>query len=606
MTSARGNRCNQVLATAIAAHRAGQFESARLGYTAVLEQEPQNFDALNLLGVVAVQLGQPGVGESLLKLALSVNPRSHEALGNLAMALRSQGRDEDAESALRAALDLAPRYIDALRNLATLCQSQGNTAEAVALLSRAVASAPDQAVLRGNLGALLLSLGDAEEAWQHLVHASRLAPNDPHVLANLGRAGLETDRIDRGLEAVERATRLMPNHVPALVTLSALERVRGQFDAAERHAQAALQAASGDRGAQLNLATSLIEMARYDEGAKILDGMLAADPYDAEAHCSRAAASFAHGQLESAWPHHGWRWRLPNQPIPHPPALPEWQGEALGDGTLYVWPEQGIGEQLVFASAIAELTQRAASVVVACDARLVGMFARSFAPVRVVAVDELNGIAAHAEASDRQCSLVDLGALLRPTLAAFPPHRGYLVPDAAAVAHWRGWLASLGEGLKIGISWRSQNQRGERRLACMQLAQWAPLFAVPGVQFVCLQYDECSREVAATQARFSVPIHMPPALDQHDDLDGVVALMQRLDLVISAPTAVSILAGAVGVPTWQLTRGVDWQGMGYEQSPWLPAIRPVHRRWDRSWDDVLADVAQALQRFLAARSGPAV
>jgi len=595
-------RCAQTLAAAIAAHRSGQLEAARQGYTAVLEREPRNFDALNLLGVVAVQLGQPDVGETLLRLALDVRPRSQEALGNLALALRALGRETDAEAALRAALELAPRYVDGLRNLATLCQSQGRAEEAIALLSRAVAAAPDQAVLRANLGALLLSAGAPEKAWPHLVDAARRSSDDPRLLANLARAGLETDRIDSGLDACARALQLLPHHVPALVTLSALERVQGRFDVAERHARAALAAAPNDRGARLNLAAALNEMARYEEGADVLDRLIAADPCDVEAQSSRAAVALACGHLESAWQRHGWRWRLPNLPLPRPPALSEWRGEALDGATLYVWPEQGIGDQLAYASIVPDLVRRVASVVLACDARLVDVFERSFAAVRVVPADALDRAAAHATAADRQCSIVDLGPVLRPTLASFPGRPGYLVPEPSGVAHWQRWLASLGDGLKVGISWRSKNQRGERRLACTDLVQWAPLFAVKGVQFVCLQYDECDSEMAAAQARFGVTIHVPPALDRHDDLDGVMALMHGLDLVVTAPTAVSILAGAIGVPTWELTRGTDWQGMGGSQSVWQPSIRLIQRRWDATWDEVLANVGLALQAYVEDRT----
>lgn len=596
-SSSRGVRCAQALAAAIAAHRAGELEAARLGYTAVLEQQPENFDALNLLGVVAVQLGQPEVGETLIGLALRVKPRSHEALGNLAMALRAQGRDADAESALCLALEIAPGYVDGLRNLATLRQAQGRNEEAVALLSRALAGAPDHAVIRGNLGALMLAAGDAEGARPHLAHAVRLAPNDPNLLANLARADLETDRVDSGIEVCERALRLSPRHVPVLVTLSALERVRGRFDAAESHARAAVAVAPPDRGAQLNLATALIEMARYEPGAEILENLIEADPRDVEAHTSRAAVSLSCGRLDDAWKENVWRWRLSGVRAPHPPALPEWQGDAIGDGTLYVWPEQGIGDELLFASTIPDLARRVPNLVLGCDSRLVGVFARSFPTVRVVPADELNRVAAGAAPEDRQCSIVDLGPALRPTLASFPSRSGYLVPDPAGIADWRSWLASLGAGPKIGISWRSQNQRGERRLACTDLMQWAPLFGVRDVHFVCLQYDECSAEVAAAESRYGVRIHVPPKLDQRNDLDGVIALMRGLDIVISVATTVSTLAGGVGATTWQLARGVDWHAMGTGRSLWQPSVRQVYRQWDVTWDEVLAGVAHELQRF---------
>lgn len=60
--------------------------------------------------------------------------------------------------------------------------------------------------------------------------------------------------------------------------------------------------------------------------------------------------------------------------------------------------------------------------------------------------------------------------------------------DPARASEWRRWLLSIGGGMEVGVSWRSQNQRAERRLACTDLMQWASLFTLQGVDFICLQY----------------------------------------------------------------------------------------------------------------------
>ena len=290
--------------------------------------------------------------------------------------------------------------------------------------------------------------------------------------------------------------------------------------------------------------------------------------------------------------------------MPNPPSLPEWQGESLGDGTLYVWPEQGVGDEIVFASMLPELIERTPRVVVACDSRLVRTFERSFPRARTVPAAALAGLAQNLSEQDRQCAMGDLGAVLRPSLESFPPRRRYFVPNPVQAERWRGWLHSIGDGIKVGFSWRSQNLRAERRLACTALSQWGAIFRAAGVHFVCLQYDECEAELKDAEDRFGMVLHRPPGLDQRNDLDGVIALMAGLDLVVTAPTTVSTLAGAVGTSTWQLTRGVDWHGMGCERSPWQPSVRQIHRRWNVTWDDVLADVAEQLRAYVGASAAP--
>jgi tetratricopeptide (TPR) repeat protein len=589
--TARESHIAAVLATAVAAHGKGQLELAQQGYTAILEQDPGNFDALHLLGVIAAQTGQPDVADTLIGLALQVRPDSHEAMGNRALALKALGRTDEAEAALRAALVRQPKFVDALRNLAEIRRTRGDPAEAIALLERGARAAPDHAIVRANLGALLLAGGDAGRAYDHLARAARLVPNDTQVLANLARAALETDRVEAGIAACERALLIDPANVPALVTAGALERVRGRFDVAEQHLRTALRTAPDDRGAQLNLATVLAEMARYDEAVALFDTLLAKDACDVEAHTSRAAIALACGRPAQAWPDHEWRWRLPATPAPYPPSAPEWNGERMGHGTLHVWPEQGIGDQITFASILPDLLMHTPHVRLGCDARLVRLFARSFPNAQVAGSE----CAITPSAGDRQIPIASLAAWLRPTLADFPVRRRYLVPDGERAAQWLAWLQSLGTGPRVGISWRSQNQSGERRLACTTLAQWAPVLAVPNAHFVCLQYDDCANELAAIR-KSGATIHVPPKLDQRNDIDGVAALMSGLDLVITVATTVGTIAGAVGTPTWELGRGIDWHAMGRDTSPWQSAVRQVYRRWNATWDEVLAGVAADLRQ----------
>ena len=598
--TAPGARHDDAFVVALAAHRRGDLDAAREGYTRILERQPQHFDALHLLGVIAVDLGQPDVAETLIGLALQVRPRAHEAMGNLALALKALGRIEEAEQALRNALRIAPDFVNGLRNLASILLAQGNHKEAATLLQRAVRSAPGIHSVRANLGALLLEDGQAEAAWPHLEKAVELAPDEPGYLANLGRAALDLDRIDEGAVACERALSLAPDHVPALVTLSAIERIRERLDLAELYATAALAVSPGDRGATVNLATALSDMIRIDDATHLYDRLLARDPCDVEARTSRGAVALARGLLDQAWPDYAWRWRLARSLVPNPPALPEWQGESLGDGTLYVWPEQGVGDEIVFASMLPELIERTPRVVIACDTRLVRVFERSFPRARIVTTAVLADLAQNLSEQDRQCSMGDLGTFLRPSLESFPQRRRYLVPNPVQAERWREWLNSMGEGIKVGFSWRSQNLHAERRLACTALSQWGPILGSAGVRFVSLQYDECEAELNDAEARFGVALHRPPELDQRNDLNGVIALMAGLDLVVTAPTTVSTLAGAVGTPTWQLTRGVDWHGMSRERSPWQPSVRQIHRRWNVPWDDVLADVADELRAYVEA------
>lgn len=150
--------------------------------------------------------------------------------------------------------------------------------------------------------------------------------------------------------------------------------------------------------------------------------------------------------------------------------------------------------------------------------------------------------------------------------------------------------------LTIGICWRSRFVTAERAANYTILDQWAPVFAVPGVRFVTLQYDECEAELAAAEQRFGIAILRPP-VDLLNDLDGAAALTAALDLVISAGTSVAEMAGALGVPVWRLSAPGEWTALGTGCRPWYPAMRLFTPPPGGTLSDALAAMAAELRRL---------
>jgi hypothetical protein len=192
---------------------------------------------------------------------------------------------------------------------------------------------------------------------------------------------------------------------------------------------------------------------------------------------------------------------------------------------------------------------------------------------------------------------------VRPRLESFPSRNGYLRADPGRIEQWRKRLASLGPGLKVGFSWTSSNLAGERRHACTRLAEWGELFAVPAVHWICLQYGDCDAELSEARDRWGLPMYRFEDVDYFEGLDDVAALMGALDLVISAPTTVSVQAAALGVEVWQLSHGPYWQRHGTAGNPWLPTLVLFDRQWGEGWSALLGTVAQRLREHSTAGTG---
>ncbi|MFC0809127.1 hypothetical protein ACFHWW_27415 [Ensifer sp. P24N7] len=219
---------------------------------------------------------------------------------------------------------------------------------------------------------------------------------------------------------------------------------------------------------------------------------------------------------------------------------------------------------------------------IACDPRLQGIMERSFPDLHFVPVARVlrHGVLRdinlysrlpssdlrhvldnvgheHLVASDRTILTVDLLAKYRRDYSDFHGDK-YLIVDSGRAEGFRRRLPQ--ERLLVGINWRSSVSTFSRNLHYLNIEELAPIFEIEGVQFVNLQYDECSEELAWVEERFPSKLINFSDLDQFDDIDGVAALMSELDLVIAPATTVAELAGACGVNTWLLSNTVELDG----------------------------------------------
>jgi hypothetical protein len=267
---------------------------------------------------------------------------------------------------------------------------------------------------------------------------------------------------------------------------------------------------------------------------------------------------------------------------------------------LLVWREQGVGDEVLFATCLPDLVARGALVTFLCAPRLVSLFARSLPGVTVVA--DVPGAVASDAGFDLQVPLGSLPRWVRRDRSSFPA-TPLLRPDDAQVEKWRVRLSALGPGARVGICWRSGLVTSERRRHYPPLEAWGPLLRTPGVVWVNLQYDECDADIAEFASRWGVRIHRWPGEDLRNDFESVAGLVAALDAVVTAPTAVGSLGGAVGTTTWVVDGGGDWTVFGERRSPWFPDTHTARRSPDTAdWELAMLRVAQGLGRV--AETGP--
>jgi hypothetical protein len=243
-----------------------------------------------------------------------------------------------------------------------------------------------------------------------------------------------------------------------------------------------------------------------------------------------------------------------------------------------------------------EVIARSGQVVIECSPRLHSLFERSFP--RAIVCAGLQGVSTpewvgRTPSIDCHLSSGSLPRHFRRRETDFPAHGGYLAADPERVRHWQGRVATLGEGLKVGLSWRGGMPSTRRTLRSLDLPLFDALLRIPGTRFVDLQYGDTVAERAALASRGIELASWPDAIT---DLDETAALISSLDLVITVCTTVVHLTGALGKPAWVLVPSVpEWryqaEGSGM---PWYPTVQLFRQGAGEGWGAVIERMTACL------------
>ncbi len=484
--------------------------------------------------------------------------------------------------------------------------SQGRHADAISQFEQALAQDPHDTKVLFALGNTASQLGLAGPAEQFFRRVLSLDPCRKEAIVNLANLLRGAGQYDTAIALLVPAVAREPRSPELHLTLGSAWREKGDAERATAHYQAALVASPGYAPALANLADMLADSGDREAARTLYDKAIKCDPGNPQARLNRAMLHILNGDLKDGWRDYAAREQVPGKVpvVAGEQRLAIWNGEPLKKKRLLVRAEQGVGDQILFASLIPELAARAkaegGSVVLECEPRLVPLFTRSFADVTVkpASIKTIGGIPTAdygwlkaVGGANASVLMGGLPRILRGSLETFPKPHVFLVPDPHEVARWKNVFGPKA----IGISWRSGKVGGgDRNLQYAPLEKWASFLKRHDATYVCAQYDATAEEIAGLEQMSGRKIMVPSGLDQKTELDRTCAMLSALDVLISAPTAVSWLAAGAGVKTFKLIYGDVWTAIGCSYEPFAPSCECIPPEARGDWADVFNQVITRL------------
>jgi Flp pilus assembly protein TadD len=584
----------------------GNLREAKVLFAAATALQPDDFNAWQRLGAACRELEDHAEAVTAFHTCTQLRPKAWHAWINLALSQQSTQDLHAATASIDHARSHAPGSVEVLMAAATIAREQQDEDKALKLLAEVRQLDPTNAVALAEL-AILLAGSDATAAASTKAEALRMLKAQPHHLRQVARAFQRAKDYTTAADLFAYALFQSPDD--ALLRLShALCLVdSGNELAAIPHLTKLTQTHPQLPEPYVNLGQLRKKEGKAAEAEQLFRNAWELDPDCGTAPWNLSLTLLGRGALAEGWDLYHYRWHTKvakdgaygrRFSIPH-----AFDAGGIEGKRLLIWREQGVGDEVMFASVINDAINAAQSVTFECSPRYTALFQRSFPQATVVPDPTLTPTQPQTDYSgfDCHCAIADLPRLFRRSAHNFPASP-YIVADPQRAQHFNSWLQSIPGQLKVGISWRSGVYTPERarRHFYTRLDQWDPILQLQDLTFVNLLYGDCSEEIATTEERLSCRIHQPPDLDLRDDLDGLFALLSTLDVVISAQSSIIDSAGSLGITTlaWLPPNSIYRLTEQPGKCLWYPSVRIIDRGWYDPWEPTIQQTANILKQYI--------
>ncbi|MDF1735351.1 MAG: tetratricopeptide repeat protein [Minwuia sp.] len=510
--------------------------------------------------------------------------------------LMARGRPDQALQVFEQARRAAPGVFEVHFGLARARQALGDASGAVDAFGTALDHAPQgdpRALLA--LGQLARDLKAAEQAVGFFRAAALATPGSADAQTGLAHALRDLGRQEDAVELLQSALRLSPEQSALWTALGAVMADLEDHGNAETFLREGLRLDPKNGAAAGNLAEVLFAMGRADDAAETYELAMRLRPDDAALRFNHALFALGTGDLQTGWRNYEARLdrSFPGH-VRRDLKLKRWDGRQMPSGRLLVLAEQGVGDELHFLHCVRDAAAQVKELWWECDPRLLDLCARSFPDVTFVPWQASERPGFHrgyewlsdAPRFDAVIEAGSLQTLFRRDLGAFPADPAKLMPQCVQ--------RPADDRLRVGISWTSIHRNRLRDRGYVPLEHWAPIFAVPGVEWVNLQYGEVADEISAAERQFGMKLSQVEGLDLKDDFDGTAALIASCDVVIAPTNTVRQLAASIGVPSLVLSRLPYEFALGQSVNPFFANMQDFVRLPDPDWTRAVRDVASRI------------
>ena len=396
------------------------------------------------------------------------------------------------------------------------------------------------------------------------------APDDPNLLFSTATCEMQLGNNGASMAMFHRCLQINPELPEIWNNLGSAYKAENMDEEAEKCWLKALELKEATDYLN-NMVTLYVNTGMPEKGMKWAERGLELDPNHARLNWNYSLLLLEQGRWAEGFQHYEYGKESMDRPkraySKDPDAIPWWSGEP---GKVVIYGEQGMGDEIMYASAIPDLIERvgAKNVIFDCHPRMKSLWKRTFPNIKLYDTRKSNDVSwAKHERIDYRCAMGELFKIFRSD-GVFPK-LPYLKADPKLVKKYRKRLAEAGPGPYVGVAWLAGSKGTRTEFRSVKLGHLRPLFECGGT-FVSLQYTDgaqgkCDRFYKDSGIKVHHWKEVVEANTGDLDKDGnsirtigfnydhSVALIEALDLVIAPNTTAVHVCGALGKECWSIT-----------------------------------------------------
>ena len=492
------------------------------------------------------------------------------------------------EKKTRKLIDKYPKISVLYNILGIVLKKKNNPDEAILNLNKAIDLQPNFDQAHNNLGNILKETGRIEEAINAYRKTLKINPNYAEAYSNLGNALTEVGKIEEAIVNHQKALKLNPSHAVFYTNLGTSLVELGKYEEAILNHRQALKLNPQFAEAYSNLGNALTEVGKIEEAIVNHQKALKLNPKYKMANFNESIARLTLGEFEIGWEKYETRIGKNNITEMRYPIEKIWDGNYL-NGVLLVWAEQGLGDHIIFASMLTDLSKYAKKIILQIDERLENLLTRYFAKIHFL---NIKIVKSEKElVYDKHIAIGSLGQYLRKSKKFFKTTpKKFLITSASKENKLKKEFFNNSK-FKVGISWRTLNKK--QKFRNIDLEQMIPILSNTNCDFINLQFGKFDDDLKNIKQKYGVNIRSINEIDNLKNIDSLAALINCLDLVITIQNTTAHLSGALGKNTWvMLTFNARWHWLKNEnRSLWYPTIKLFRQKKIGNWVDVINNIS---------------